>query len=245
MNRVNNMRARLLSEFECEGGQDLCKMMKLMLKNTPSCVCNWKCEICKNSHSVDLDFLQVEVDNDLSKLNDVIDNRLKGITTCKNFCSTCKTMVAFSEFIVGDYLFIALKKNDVSLAQIPEVIKIGNENCILFGEILYIDPLIEGDNGHYVAAIKLNATWSIFDDKKSKSHYVAAKKIVFVHTLLYTKKSDSLIKNTPKTTEFQSGVSTVAKNSLKRKLERCKENVEKRNVIINRNVMRDVFFSFH
>lgn len=46
---------------------------------------------------------------------------------------------------------------------------------------------MENDEGHYAAAVKLNASWSIFDEKKSKPHFVSSKKKFSVHSLLFTK----------------------------------------------------------
>lgn len=226
------MRSRLLSKFK--GEEDLSKMMILMLQNTPSCTCNWICDTCKNSYHVNLQFLQVGNNNDLSKLNDDIDKHLKCLNSCENVCSTCTTVMVVSELIIGDHLFVTIKKDEISLAEIPEIIKISKDTCILFGAILYMDPLLEGDKGHYVASIKINATWSIFDDRKSKSYFFSSKKKVSVHTLLYIKNSENLSKEAKTTTEFRSGVTASETNSLKRKAEYCKENdapVEKHRAI--------------
>lgn len=219
MNKVNNMRARILKKFM--GEIDVCKIMSLMLKNSPSCVINYKCDICKSRYAVEFVFLQIQNSNDFSKLNNFIANYLNGIKSSQHFCDTCQDMMSFSELTFNYHLFVTLKKYVVSLAEIPEVIKLNNEDYVLFGGILYLDPLIEGDKGHYITAIKINATWNIFDDKKTKPYFVSSKKTFTVDTLLYTNKSGSY-KNTEKS--LCSGVDIVWKNPLKRKAENSKEN---------------------
>lgn len=78
---------------------------------------------------------------------------------------------------------------------------------------MHLDPLIEGDRGHYVAAIKINATWNIFDDKKSKSHFASSKKEFYVHTVMYIKESKVDFNSRTITTEdIIDGAKTNAKN---------------------------------
>lgn len=213
MNRVNNKRARLLNKFDTE--QNVCEIMSLMFKNRPSVVFNWKCNTCEDSYSANLEFIQVKNSNHFSKLNEEITCYLESIKSANHFCTTCNIIIPCSTIAVNDLLFVTLEKNNViRLAEIPEIIKIHKDNCSLFGAILYVDPLIEGDKGHYVAAIKVNSTWSIFDDKKSKPYFISSKKAFSVHTLLYTKKSENDFKNAKKT-DFQ----VNDNGSLKRKAE--------------------------
>lgn len=76
------------------------------------------------------------------------------------------------------------------LSEIPVVVKLQGDK-ILFGAILFIYPTLEGDSGRYVTAIKINESWSIFDDTKTQPYFVSQKKTFVVNALIYTEKEES------------------------------------------------------
>lgn len=79
---------------------------------------------------------------------------------------------------------------EIELHNIPEVITIENEIFVLFGAII-ITPLLLDDDDidtmRFVSAVKLNQSWSLFDDMKTKPMFVSSKKKFFIQCLLYTK----------------------------------------------------------
>lgn len=76
------------------------------------------------------------------------------------------------------------------LSEIPVVVKLQGDK-ILFGAILFIYPTLECDSGRYVTTIKINESWSIFDDTKTQPYFVSHKKTFVVNALIYTEKEKS------------------------------------------------------
>lgn len=75
--------------------------------------------------------------------------------------------------------------NETKLEDLPIKLEFGIKVYALFGVILFHPPLIQDDSGHYVAAVKLNNTWQIFDDLKSKTYNIKKTEKVVVHFLFY------------------------------------------------------------
>lgn len=221
MNKVNNMRAGMLSKFTYKG--DMCKMMTSMLHNTPSCTTVWNCNMCaKSSYSVKFEFIKVNNSDELSKLVSDIATHLEKLKTCQHCCNTCKNMMPVTDHILNYHLFITLANiKGYSLGEIPEIIKIQKADYVLFGVLLIIHPIVTNDDDHYVAAIKVNASWSVFDDKKSKPYFVSKKKKFSIHSLLYTKKLENENKAVKKS---YATINKATKSLRKRKAENCKEN---------------------
>lgn len=190
MNRVNNMRARLLKNVI--GKEDVSGMITTMLKNSPSCKLHWKCAVCEAQYTVNMTYVLVTIRSDLSELNRVIASYLSGIQSSHHFCNTCAESMTFKEFEFKFLFFITLaNERNGTLAEIPDVIDLCDEKYVLFGGILHLEAIMEGDTRHYVTAVKINETWTIFDDRKKQPYYVSSKKNFPIHTLLYTKRSDA------------------------------------------------------
>lgn len=73
----------------------------------------------------------------------------------------------------------------ITKRDLPIKLEFGTKVYALFGVILFHSPLIQGDSGHYVAAVKLNKTWQVFDDLKSKTYNIKKTEKVVVHFLFY------------------------------------------------------------
>ena len=67
----------------------------------------------------------------------------------------------------------------------PISLKFGAKTYALFGVVLYQPPLISEDSGHYMGAVKLNNTWQVFDDYKSKPYNIKKTESVVVHYIFY------------------------------------------------------------
>lgn len=234
MNKVNNMRAQLLRKFKYE--IDFCKMMDLMLENSPCCTMIWKCKMCSDSYTAKLAFIQVKISDNLRELDKCVNTHFKNMKSSVHGCETCRTMIPFSTCTLSYFLFVSIEKN-ASFSEIPEIMKVQTYNWILFGAILYINSLVEDDEGHYVASIKVNATWSVFDDRKSKPIFVSQKKKNFIHMLLYTRKLDNepqVLEVLEKATELTSSTTSSSTNvSQKRKAENELEVLQKATKSIN------------
>lgn len=75
---------------------------------------------------------------------------------------------------LNKHLFLALAGTKASkLSEIPDVIQIQKNDKILFGAILFIHPVLEGDTGRYLASIKVNENWITFDDMKTQPRFVS------------------------------------------------------------------------
>lgn len=61
----------------------------------------------------------------------------------------------------------------------------GEKTYALFGVALHQPPMISGDTGHYVGAVKLNNTWQVFDDYKAKPYNIKKTEKVVIHYLFY------------------------------------------------------------
>lgn len=162
-------------------------MIKLMLKSSPTCTSVWKCNDCGNTTTQKNAFIQLKhITSDLTEFNEDICITLRTMTKSQKSCYKCNKVMIPSDLNLNRFLFITFKEVKASkLSEIPDVVEI-QEDKILFGAILYIYPLLEGDSGHYVTAIKINENWSTFDDMKTQPHLVSKKKIFVVHTLIYT-----------------------------------------------------------
>lgn len=72
------------------------------------------------------------------------------------------------------------------LEDIPETINISNNSFVIVGAIVFIPPIMETDIGHYIAAVKFNNQWQIYDDYDPKSPKIkSAKSNVLIHALVY------------------------------------------------------------
>lgn len=64
-------------------------------------------------------------------------------------------------------------------------LEFGEKKFALFGVVLYQPPIISGDSGHYMGAVKLNNTWQVFDDHKTKPYNIKKTENVVIHNLFY------------------------------------------------------------
>lgn len=191
MKKVNTMRAFLLSRLSYE--VEFSSMMLSMLNNTPSYNDDWNCNLCKNSDNIQFVFMKLDSSsfNDIADLNDAIKSKHRGET---EKCDICKNLDVNFERKFNQHLFILLDQEEdlkeIKSCNIPEVIGIENEKFALFGAIIVIPPLLNDDDfdiRRFVSAVKLNQTWSLFDDMKTKPMFIASEKKFFIHCLLYTK----------------------------------------------------------
>lgn len=75
------------------------------------------------------------------------------------------------------------------LTNIPITVSIDKQKYVAFGAIVFIPPFMENDIGHYVAVVKINNTWEVFDDTKEKSRTISSTKKIVVTNLFYIKKN--------------------------------------------------------
>lgn len=72
------------------------------------------------------------------------------------------------------------------MSKIP--ITIMDDKYILSAAIMCIAGVTAEDAIHYIAGIKINDRWEIYDDLKKKSEDIAPNKAMKIHVLLYLKR---------------------------------------------------------
>lgn len=79
-----------------------------------------------------------------------------------------------------------MSENRFRLMNVPEAIKILDKDFIIAGAIVFIPPIMDGDIGHYVCAIKMNNQWVVYDDNDSKSpKNKSSAALILIHALMY------------------------------------------------------------
>lgn len=137
--------------------------------------------------------------NNIADLNDAIKSKNRAET---EKCDICKNLDVNFVRKFNQHLFILLGDNDpmeIKLCNIPEVIVIDNEKFALFGAIIATPLLVDDvdfDIRRFVSAVKLNKTWSLFDDMTTKPVFIASEKKIFIDCLLCTKILDSASEST-------------------------------------------------
>lgn len=67
-------------------------------------------------------------------------------------------------------------------------ITIMDKGYILSAAMMYIAGVTDEDVGQYIAGIKINDRWEIFDDLKKKSEEISPNKAMEIQVLLYLKR---------------------------------------------------------
>lgn len=109
MKKINTMRARLLSNLTYE--TEFSSMVLSMLKNTPSYIDDWNCNLCKNSDNVQFVVMKLGISllNDIVNLNDAIQSKHRDET---EKCDICKNLDVNFERQFNQHLFILLDEED-------------------------------------------------------------------------------------------------------------------------------------
>ncbi|KAJ6648081.1 Cationic amino acid transporter 2, partial [Pseudolycoriella hygida] len=199
LKKINNLRAELLvSKFQKTSYEIVVsEMINKVLSHTPSYSESMICENCTFSKNVTFPVVRVVC---VSVFLDDMKNLEKGIAENIQQEVTCECKSKFRlvrEF--GDHLFLEIsscrsskssmfeqsavfKMNDV-----PMVLDISNIEYVLFGIIIFNQPFLESNTGHYSAAIRLNNRWEVYDDLRPKPYELPGNNRAVIHCVFYLK----------------------------------------------------------
>lgn len=186
------MRAQLLTTFIYEINMD--DMITTLLKNSPTSEALFKCNDCDKIITRKFAYLKIKVQSDFSNFNEDIAASMGCITEHQMSCDECRSPMTHCYTKFNNKMFLSLDTTRrIKLNAIPGVVTIEKQKKVVFGILAYLPPVIDTDAVHYVAVIKINENWIVFDDRKTQSHLVSKNKLFHISAILYTGNDDEKI----------------------------------------------------